>query len=332
MIKNKSLRGLKILITRNIPSKGLDLLKTKDCDLRIIDIEQGLSQEAFKTESSWADVVLSTSKEKITKDYLKANPQLIMISQFSAGYDNVDVAACVKYKIPVGHTPQAMNTATSDVAFGLMLATTRNFFFMHKKLEAGQIGDFKPRANLGQEMEGKTLGIFGLGAIGYEMARKCHAAYNMKVIYCNRSHNTLAEKAFGAKKVSFGDLLTQSDVVSVHSNLSKETFKKFNATAFQQMKPSALFINTSRGQVHDEAALINALQTSEIWGAGLDVSDPEPMATNNPLLQMPNVCVLPHIGSATVEARDEMARLAVENIIQYFEKGEMIHCVNPEVL
>ncbi|MFT4733270.1 MAG: glyoxylate reductase [Algoriphagus sp.] len=331
-MKNKSLRGLKVLITRNIPNKGLDLLKSKGCDLKIIDIEQGFSQEVFKTESTWADVVLSSSKEKITEDYLMANPQLIMISQYSAGYDNIDIIACLKRKIPVGHTPHAMSIATSDIAFGLMLATARNFFFMHKKIEAGHIRDFKPRANLGQELQGKTLGIFGLGAIGFEMARKCHAAYNMKIIYCNRSQNLKAEKSFGSRKVSFEDLLTQSDVISVHSNLSKETFKKFNATAFQQMKPSALFINTSRGQVHEETALINALKSGDIWGAGLDVSDPEPMARNNPLLQMPNVCVLPHIGSATVKARDEMARLSAENIIQYFEKGEMIHCVNPEVL
>ncbi len=328
----KELKGLKVLVTRDFPENGLDLLRQKGCELRIRSSDNPFSKNEFELASQWADVVLASSKEKITEEYLTANPQLIMISQYSAGYDNVDVAACVRHKIPVGHTPQAMNRATSDIAFGLMLATARNFFFMHKKLEAGQIGDFKPRANLGQEVHGKTIGIFGLGAIGFEMAKKCHAAYDMKVIYCNRSNNAAAEKAFGAKKVSFKDLLAESDVISVHSNLSKETFKKFDAESFEQMKSSAIFINTSRGQVHDELALIDALKNDEIWGAGLDVSDPEPMKMDNPLLNMRNVCVLPHIGSATVEARDEMSRLSAENIIQYFEKGEMVHCVNPEVL
>ncbi|WP_341228115.1 D-glycerate dehydrogenase [uncultured Arcticibacterium sp.] len=328
----KELSKLKILVTRDIPELGLNLLRQKGCELKVQSSDNPFSVEEFKIASQWADVVLASSKEKITEDYLAANPQLLMLSQYSAGYDNVDVEACNKRKLPLGHTPQAMNRATSDIAFGLMVATARNFFFMHKKLERGEISGFKPRANLGQEMYGKTLGIFGLGAIGFEMARKCKLAYDMNIIYCNRSENQKANTELNATLVSFEDLLASSDVISVHSNLSEQTHQIFNKEAFSKMKTSSIFINTSRGKVHDEKALIQALQNGEIWGAGLDVSDPEPMEIDNPLLNMPNVCVLPHIGSATVEARDEMARLSAENIIQYFEKGKMIHCVNPEVL
>jgi glyoxylate reductase len=328
----KNLSDLKILVTRDFPENGLIMLRQKGCELRIQSSENPFSKAEFKKASQWADVLLCSSKEIISEDFLSANPQLIMISQYSAGYDNVDVAACNKRKLPIGHTPQAMNKATSDIAFGLMIATARNFFYMHKKLEIGEIQDFKPRANLGQELYGKTLGVFGLGAIGFEMARKCKAAYDMEIIYCNRSETDKANTELAAKKVSFEELLAQSDVISVHSNLSDETFKKFDADAFIQMKPSAIFINTSRGQVHDEMALTKALEDGQIWGAGLDVTDPEPMQIENPLLNMRNVCVLPHIGSATVEARDEMSRLSAENIIRYFENGGMVHCINPEVL
>lgn len=328
----KELKDLKILVTRDIPELGLNLLRKKGCELKVQSSDNPFSPEEFKKASQWADVVLASSKEKITEEYLAANPQLLMLSQYSAGYDNVDVEACNRRKIPVGNTPQAMNMATSDIAFGLMISTARNFFFMHTKLENGEIEGFKPRANLGQELYGKTLGIFGLGAIGFEMARKCKAAYNMNIIYCNRSENQKANKELDAKFVNFDELLASSDVLSVHSNLSEQTHQIFNAAAFSKMKSTSIFVNTSRGKVHDEKALINALQSKTIWGAGLDVSDPEPMETDNPLLNMPNVCVLPHIGSATVEARDEMSRFSAENIIQYFEKGKMVHCVNPEVL
>jgi glyoxylate reductase len=328
----KSLSALNILVTRDIPEKGLEMLRKRGCTLKVQSSDNPFSKEEFKNASQWADAVLCSSKEKISDDYLAANPQLIMISQYSAGYDNVDVEACNHRKIPVGHTPQAMNVATSDIAFGLMIATARNFFQMHKKLEAGEIQDFKPRANLGQELNGKTLGVFGLGSIGFEMARKCKAAYNMEILYCNRSENELANSELDAKKVSFETLLAKSDIISVHSNLSDETFKKFNTEAFNLMKSTAIFINTSRGQVHDELALTEALNNGIIWGAGLDVTDPEPMKSDNPLLNIRNVCVLPHIGSATVEARDEMSRLSAENIIQYFENGTMVHCINPELL
>jgi glyoxylate reductase len=328
----KLLPELNILVTRDIPDKGLAMLREKGCTLKVQSSDNPFSKDEFKSASQWADVVLCSSKEKVTEDYLAANPQLIMISQYSAGYDNVDVEACNRHNIPVGHTPNAMNVATSDIAFGLMIATARNFFQMHKKLEAGEIQDFKPRANLGQELNGKILGVFGLGAIGFEMARKCKAAYNMDIIYCNRSENEMANKELGARKVSFEELLSTSDIISVHSNLSDETFHKFNADAFRQMKSTAIFVNTSRGQVHDEIALIDALENSVIWGAGLDVTNPEPMKSDNSLLNMKNVCVLPHIGSATVEARDEMSRLSAQNIIQYFEEGTMVYCINPAVL
>jgi len=154
----------------------------------------------------------------------------------------------------------------------------------------------------------------------------------MNIIYCNRNVNAEAEKLFDAKRVSFDELLRQSDVISVHSVLSKETKEIFNKDAFSKMKSTSIFINTARGGVHNEQDLIQALTKGIIWGAGLDVTNPEPMKLDNPLLQMENVCILPHIGSATIEARNEMSRMAAENIISYYKNNTVPNIVNPEVL
>ena len=163
------------------------------------------------------------------------------------------------------------------------------------------------------------------------MAKRCKYAYNMNIIYHNRSNNAEAEKELNAVKVSFDELLGQSDVLSVHTSLNAETRDKFNKEVFAKMKPSSIFINTARGPIHNEKDLTEAVQNGIIWGAGLDVTNPEPMHSDNPLLHMPTVCVLPHIGSATVETRNAMSRLAAENIIAGL-KGERIpYPVNPEV-
>jgi glyoxylate reductase len=205
-------------------------------------------------------------------------------------------------------------------------------FFNHKMILRGQWKQFEPLKHLGMELTGKTLGIFGLGRIGRVMAKRCLGAFDMEIVYHNRSRNMEAEKELGARYVSFDQLLKESDVLSVHCVLSEETRSIFNQQAFAKMKSEAIFINTSRGGVHHEPDLIEALKQGVIWGAGLDVTNPEPMLPDNPLLEMPNVAVLPHIGSATIEARTGMARLAAENIITYYQTGKMITCINPQVL
>jgi glyoxylate reductase len=171
-----------------------------------------------------------------------------------------------------------------------------------------------------------------MGRIGMVMAKRCKGAFDMNIIYHNRTLNREAEMRYGATYVSFEELIHESDVLSVHSILSEETRGLFDREVFNQMKPSSIFINTSRGGVHNEVDLIEALNKGAIWGAGLDVTNPEPMKPNNPLLEMPNVAVLPHIGSATVEARNGMARIAAENIISFYQRKEVPNCINPQVL
>lgn len=291
-----------------------------------------MAQPELIERAKQVNALLSLGADKLDKTFFSQCGHLDIIAQYAVGYDNIDVAEATRLGIPVGNTPDVLSEATADVAFGLMIAVSRKMFYLHKTIQQGEWKQFEPLKNLGQELTGKTLGIFGMGRIGQVMAQRCVGAYSMKVIYHNRNRNLEAEKNFNARYVSFDALLKESDVLSVHSVLSAETKGLFNKEVFKKMKPSSIFINTSRGGVHNEADLIEALQQGKIWGAGLDVTNPEPMKSDNPLLVMPNVAVLPHIGSATIEARTGMARLAAENIIAFYQRGQVPYCVNPDAL
>jgi glyoxylate reductase len=329
---NRNHNDIKVLVTRNIPVLAIDMLRKKGFSVTAWPHERPMTDEELVTEARKHNVILCVSADNIGTDFINTCSHLQMISQFAVGYDNIDVPLATKLGIPIGYAPGAMNEATADIAFGLMIAVARKFFYMHKGILRGEWTYFKPNAYLGIELNNKTLGIFGLGRIGMAMARRCKGAYNMNIIYCNRNVNSEAEKLYGAIRVNFDELLQQSDVISVHSVMSKETKEIFNKDAFSKMKPSSIFINTARGGIHNEKDLIDALNKGTILGAGLDVTNPEPMQINSPLLEMENVCVLPHIGSATVEARNEMSRMAAENIIQFFKNGTVPNIVNPEVL
>ncbi|MDA3817781.1 MAG: D-glycerate dehydrogenase [Prolixibacteraceae bacterium] len=322
----------KVLLTRRFPEIATQMLKQAGFLVTTRDTEEPMLQDELVAQSKNHDAVLCTLSDKINTDYIWQNAHLDVISQFAVGYDNIDIYEANKQGIPVGYTPDVLTDATADVAFGLMVATSRKMFYLHKSIIAGNWTYFKPNSNLGIELKNKTLGVLGLGRIGTEMAKRCRGAYKMNVIYHNRNRNAEAEKQLDAEYVSFDELLRKSDVLSLHCALNDDTKGLFDHSAFKKMKPTAIFINTSRGLVHNEADLIEALREGEVWGAGLDVTNPEPMKPDNPLLQMENVCVVPHIGSATVETRDEMAKLAAQNIIGFYNKQGMAHIVNPEIL
>ena len=328
----RNLDEIKVLVTRNIPVLGVEMLRKEGFSVTAWSLDRPMTDEELIAESKKHNVILCVSADNIGTDFIKSCSHLEMISQFAVGYDNIDVPLATKLGIPIGYAPGAMNDATADIAFGLMIAVARKFFYMHKGILKEEWTYFKPNANLGFELNNKTLGIFGLGRIGMAMARRCKGAYNMNIIYCNRKANPDAERLYGAKQVSFDELLQQSDVISVHSVMSKETKEIFTKHAFSKMKPTSIFINTARGGIHNEKDLIDALNNGIIWGTGLDVTNPEPMQPDNPLLEMENVCILPHIGSATIEARNEMSRMAAENIISYYKNNTVPNIVNPEVL
>ena len=322
---------MKVFITRSIAAVGLKMLTNAGHTFTQHIEKRELSQEELITACKEHDALLSAGFNKIDAHFLEECQHLKGIALLSVGYDNVDIPTATKLKIAIGNTPGVLSGATADTAFLLMLAVSRKAFYLHNTITKGEWGFYDPTANLGIELNGKTLGIFGFGRIGVELARKCAAAYKMNIIYHNRNANKTAEKELRATFVSFEELLQHSDVLSVHVNLSPQTKGIFNKDAFAKMKPSSIFINTARGAIHNEQDLTEALRQGTIWGAGLDVTNPEPMAKNNPLLNMPNVCVLPHIGSATVETRNAMATIAAENIIAAFQGRPMPHVVNAEV-
>ncbi len=309
---------MKVLVSINIPKIGIDMLREEGLEVTTWTNDLPMSREQLMEATQQHDILLSSSNYNIDADFLDYNKHLKLISQFAVGYDNIDLKKAAALDIPVANTPNAMTDATADIAFGLLLTVSRKMFYMHKKIISNEWGHFRPQANLGIELKGKTLGILGMGRIGTEFAKRCVGAYGMKVLYHNRSQMSDSKNNLNATYVSFEELLQKSDILSVHCSLTEHTKEKFNSLAFDKMKPSSIFINTARGDIHNENDLIEALQNNVIWGAGLDVTNPEPMKWDNPLLSMENVAVVPHIGSATIEARDEMSRLAAVNIIQFF--------------
>jgi glyoxylate reductase len=323
---------IKVFVSAVLPAIGIDMLRKENFNVITWNDSNPIPTDKLIENTKLCNALFCTLTAKIDAAFLNECKHLEIISQFGVGYDNINISEATRLGIPVGNTPGVLTDATANIAFGLMIAASRKMFFMHKKIEKGEWKHFKPTSHLGMELKNKTLGIFGLGRIGIEMAKRCKGAYNMNVIYHNRKQNIEAAKLLDAKYVSFDELLAQSDVLSVHSVLSEETKGIFNKAAFEKMKPASIFINTSRGGVHNEEDLLQALNEGKIWGAGLDVTNPEPMHRDNPLLGMESVAVLPHIGSATIEARNGMSRLAAENIIEFYKHGRIPNFVNPEVM
>ncbi|WP_257668161.1 2-hydroxyacid dehydrogenase [Parapedobacter tibetensis] len=322
---------MKIFITREVPATIKQSLVDNGFQLVEWTEKRDLTAHELIHHTKSSDALFSVGGNQLDRHFLKTCSHLKVIALCSVGYDRVDIAAATKLGIPIGNTPGVLSKTTADTAFLLMQTVARKAIHKHKEILRGNWGFFDPMADLGVELHGKILGIYGLGRIGLELAKSCRHAFDMPIIYHNRSKNETAENELGARWVSFDDLLRQSDVLSVHANLSKETQGIFNRDTFSKMKKSAIFINTARGSMHHEVDLTNALENNVIWGAGLDVTDPEPMEADNPLLYMPNVAILPHIGSATIETRMKMMQLTVQNLIAGLHGNRLPHCVNPTV-
>lgn len=317
-----------VLISKKLPDTAQRLLTEAGFKVHIWEEEHPMPKDELIQRCQECEALLCTSGDSIDAAFLHACSHLKIISIYAVGYDNIDIRIASQLGIPIGHTPGVLTDATAEIAFGLLVAVARNFLDAHRTILKGEWKHFNPIKYLGKDLKNKTLGIFGLGAIGFEMARRCKTVYNMEIIYHNRTPNKKAEELLGARLVSFDQLLEQSDVLSVHASLNPETQGVFNESAFRKMKDSAIFLNTARGGLHNESDLIRAMENNQIWGVGLDVTNPEPMSSGNPLLSMERVMILPHIGSATFFTRSEMARLAAENIIRFFREGKLVHQVN----
>ena len=259
-----------------------------------------------------ADALYSTGNMRIDEALLQKAPKLQVIAQASVGYDNIDVDACRVHNVKVGNTPGVLVNAVADIAYGLLIDTARGIVRGHLHAKSGLWGERKAMG-LGVDLYGKTLGVAGFGDIGSAIAKRAQAS-GMRVIYHNR-HRRLNDAALGAVYVSWEELLQTSDFIVVAVTLNPSTKGMFNEDAFAAMKDGIRFVNISRGKVVDTEALYQALKSGKIAAAGLDVTEPEPLPGDHPLLTLPNITVTPHMASATEETRDEMALVTAQNIV-----------------
>jgi glyoxylate reductase len=324
----------RIFVTRRPPESAITLLHDAfgASDVTIFPEDRPIPREVLLEGVKGADAILSMLTEPMNPEVFDAaGPQLKIVANMAVGYNNIDVPAATARGIAVSNTPDVLTETTADLTFALILATARRLCESEHFLRSGQWSSWSPTFMLGMDVYGKTLGIYGLGRIGKAVVRRAKA-FNMKVIYHSRTQLPAAEETeLGLIYVDFPTLLAESDIVSPHCPLTDETRHVFNGATFKAMKKSAIFVNTTRGPVVDEAALAAALHAGDIFAAGLDVYEEEPKIHPD-LLTVSNIVLLPHIGSSTLETRSAMANLAAENIIALLKGKTPPTCVNPGVL
>ena len=316
----------KVVITGHIMPQALAAIQAQ-CD--VLQWEQP-GVPALDQLGDWlqtAEGLLTLPNIAVNAELLAAAPKLRVIAQPAVGYDNIDIKACTDRKIPFANTPGVLVETTADLAFGLLLTAARR---IHEGWNWVQAGKWPAAAlPLGVDLYGKTLGIVGLGAIGAAVTRRAQAS-GMKVIYNNRRQRP-DDGLTGAEFCRFEELLVNSDFIIVLTPLSAESRGLFGAGEFARMKPTAYLINAARGAVVDTEALYTALTERQIAYAALDVTDPEPLPADHPLIKLPNILITPHIGSATTETRGRMALLAAENLLLGLAGKPLVTCVNNEV-
>ena len=318
-----------VLITHALPTDWLSLLKEK-CRL-IIGPKGGSGfTQLLEEHLPEADALFTLLVDPVTEDILERAPNLKVVSNMAVGVDNVDIAACTRRGIPVGNTPGVLTAGTSDLAFGLLLATARRIPEAQADARAGRWTTWNPTGWLGADLNEAILGIVGMGKIGTAVAQRAKG-FGMKLIFSDQNPRSDIEKKFNAQQVSFDDLLELSDFVSLHVPLTKETYHLIDANALRKMKPNAILVNSARGPVVDTDALYKALSKGWIAAAGLDVTDPEPLPSEHPLYKLTNCVITPHIGSASFNTRRRMAEIACMNVLAGLEGQELPHCVNREL-
>jgi glyoxylate reductase len=303
-----------VFVTRRLPGPALDRLAEQH-DVDIWPERMPPPYEELRKRAGDAEALLSMLTDRVDAELLDAAPRLKAIANCAVGYDNIDIEAARERHIPVGNTPGVLTDATADLAFALILSAARRLPQAAAAIPAGEWVTWEPDQFLGVDVHGATLGIIGRGRIGEAVARRAHG-FDMKVLVHSRSHG-----------ISLEELLDRSDFVSLHCPLTPETRHLIDAEALKRMKPTAILINTARGPIVDQQALATALRDGVIAGAALDVTDPEPLPADDPLLDTPNLLVVPHIGSATHATREKMASLAVENILEALDGRSMPHAV-----
>lgn len=318
----------KVFVTRIIPDKGLEKVK-EFCTVDLWTDELPPSREALLEHVRGVDGLLCLLTDRIDGEVMDAaGPHLKVISNHAVGFDNIDIPAATKRHLPVGNTPGILTEATADFAFALLMAAGRRVVEGARYVQEGRWKTWGPSLLLGSDFAGATLGIIGFGRIGQAVAKRAQG-FAMRVIYAD----PLAQPVPGleAEQVNLDTLLRESDFVSVHTPLNDETYHLIGAEALAKMKTSAVLVNTARGGVVDPRALYQALKEKRIFAAALDVTEPEPIPLDSPLLQLDNLIVAPHIASASRSTRDKMAWMAAQNLVAGLKGERLPNCVNPQV-
>jgi len=319
---------MKVFVTRKIPQPGLDLLK-KEFTIDVNPYDRVLTREEIIEGIKGKNGMLCLLTDPIDREVIYAEPKLKMIASYAVGYDNIDISAATERGIPVSNTPGVLTETTAELAWALLFSVARRIVEGDTFSRAGKFKGWEPLLMLGQDVTNKTLGIIGAGRIGTAFALKSKG-FDMKVIYTDEQRNEQLERELEAKKVPLPELLKESDFVSIHVPLTKATHHLIDEKELRMMKKTAILINTARGSIINEKALVKALTEHWIFGAGLDVYEKEPEISRE-LKSLDNVVLQPHTGSGTIETRTKMALMAAENLIEGLKGNIPPNCINKEV-
>ncbi|WP_272701110.1 2-hydroxyacid dehydrogenase [Desulfovibrio sp. Fe33] len=320
----------KVYVTRQIPEEGLALLR-QVAEVEVNPVDAPVSRTELLEIIADCQGVIGLLTERIDAEFFDAAPKLKGYANYAVGFDNIDVPEATRRSMPVSNTPDVLTNATAECAWALLFAVARKVIPADRTMRSGDWPGWGPLQFIGGDVSGKTLGIVGAGRIGTAMARMSRG-FDMPILYTSSTNrrNEALESELNARLVSFEELLEASDYISLHTPLNPGTRHLFGSDAFARMKRTACIINTGRGPVIDEQALLHALKTGEIAGAGLDVYENEPALTPG-MAELENVVLLPHIGSGTASARADMAVLAARNLIAMLEGRKPETCLNPEI-
>lgn len=316
-----------VLVTRRIPDESIGMLEGACGVVDVNPHDRAMTRAEFLEAVQGRDGLLCLLTEDIDDEVLDISPGLRGVAIYAVGYNNIDVDACTRRGIPVSNTPDVLTDTTADIAWALMFAAARRVAEGDRFVRSGRFTGWGPLLMLGSDVTGKTLGIIGAGRIGTATARRA-AGFSMPVVYASRKRNATIEST-GARYLPLDDLLQESDFVSLHVPLTPETTHLIGARELDLMKPTAYLINTTRGPVVDEKALVQALRNGLIAGAGLDVFEREPELEPG-LADLENAVILPHVGSGTVATRLRMGNMAAANLIAMVNGEDPPNCVNPE--
>ena len=319
-----------VYVTRPLPDPGVAPLVDAGFVVRQHEPDRPANGDELRAGVADADALVCLLTDRVDGDLLDAAPGLRVVANVAVGFDNIDVAACTERGVIATNTPGVLTEATADLAWALLLAAARRVGEGERLVRSGGWEGWGPNQLVGQPVHGRTIGIVGMGAIGTAVARRARG-FGMEVLYTARSVRPEAETETGARRVPLDELLATADVVSLHILLTPDTHHLIDAAALDRMKPTAILVNTARGPVVDEAALVEALRAGRIAAAGLDVFEREPALAEG-LAELDNAVVLPHLGSATTEARAAMVGLACANVVAVLTGGEPPTPLNPEVL